>query len=202
MIKIFYGEDRIKAKAEIARIFGKDYEVVEGVDLTADMLPSVMNGGSLLAEKRKILITDLGENKPAWEKLPEYVTAKNEIILLESKLDKRTAAYKEIKDKVKVKEFARGRSENDGLVFEIYKTAKRDGKKAVEMLEKIEMEQDPYMLMGLIVSQAVKDFSYRQGSKEKRALVELSKLDIAMKTTQLSPFVLLKGFLLQVTQWS
>lgn len=202
MIKIFYGEDRIKAKAEIVRIFGKDYEVVEGVDLTADMLPSVMNGGSLLAEKRKILITDLGENKPVWEKLPEYVTAKNEIILLESKLDKRTAAYKEIKDKVEVKEFARGRGENDGLVFEIYKTAKRDGKKAVKMLEKIEMEQDPYMLMGLIVSQAVKDFSYRQGSKEKRALVELSKLDIAMKTTQLSPFLLLKGFLLQVSQWS
>lgn len=202
MIKIFYGEDRVRANAEIRKIFGKDYEVVEGADLTADILPSVMNGASLLANERKILIKDLGENKEIWEKLSQYATPQNEVVLLESKLDKRTTVYKEIKDKVEIKEFPRAKSKNEGLVFEIYKTAKRDGKKAVEMLEKIEAEQDPYMLMGLFVSQAVKDFTMRQGNKEKRALKELSRFDMMMKTTSTQPWLILKGFLLSLEQLS
>ena len=88
---------------------------------------------------------------------------------------------------------------NVNLVFDIYKTAKRDGKKAVKMLESIENEQDPYMFLGLLVSQALKDFTMRQGTKEKRVLVELSKLDLQMKTTSMQPFSLLKSFLLQVS---
>ena len=85
------------------------------------------------------------------------------------------------------------------LVFDIFKVAKRDGKKAVEMLEKIETTQDPYMMVGLIASQATKDFEYRQGAKEKRVLAELSKLDMKMKSTSIQPFSLLKSFLLQVS---
>ena len=67
------------------------------------------------------------------------------------------------------------------------------------MLNKIKDEQDPYMFFGLMVSQALKDFEFRQGTKEKRALFELSKLDNLMKSSTVEPFTLLQAFLLQVS---
>ena len=145
------------------------------------------------------MIRDLGENKEVFEKIVEYLDTPHEVVLFETKLDKRTATYKALKDRVEIREFAMPVDTNVNLVFDIYRTAKRDGKKAVQMLESIENEQDPYMFLGLLVSQALKDFAMRQGTKEKRALEELSKLDIAMKSTSMQPFSLLKSFLLQVS---
>ncbi len=199
MIRIFYGEDRVKAKDAVQRILGDGYEVLEGNEIKIADLPSIFFGTSLLVEKRAILIKDLGENKPVFEKLPEYLATPHEVILLEGKLDKRTAVYKELKNKVEIKEFALPKNMDFNVVFDIFGMAKRDGKKAVAMLEKIEGTQDPYMFFGLLVSQAVKDFSFRQGAKEKRVLIELSKLDMLMKTTSTQPFLLLKSFLLQVS---
>ena len=83
-------------------------------------------------------------------------------------------------------------------MFEIYKTAKKDGVKAVELLEKIEHEQEPMMFLGLMVSQAVKDYDARPGAKEKRALKELSRLDMQLKTTKLQPWTLISAFLLRL----
>ena len=200
MIEIFCGEDRVKAQAEIKRILGEDYEVFEGVNLAVADLPSLFLGTSLFGEKRKILVKDLSEQKELWEKLPEYLESPHTIIIWESKLDKRTATYKAIKDKVKVVEFALQKDINANLVFDIFRTAKRDGKKAVELLKKIEDMEEPYMLIGLFVTQALKDFEMRQGSKEKRVLVELSRIDMLMKTTSTQPWLLLKSFLLRVSQ--
>ena len=199
MIRIFYGENRIAIKAAAEKVLGADYEVIEGADLTLNDLPSVFFGTSLFGDTRKILIKDLGENKEAFSKLPEQLGTPHEVVLFETKLDKRTTTYKDIKDKVEIKEFKNAVDPNAGLVFDIYKTAKRDGKKAVEMLNKIKDEQDPYMFFGLMVSQALKDFEFRQGTKEKRALFELSKLDNLMKSSTVEPFTLLQAFLLQVS---
>ena len=200
MIEIFCGEDRARAQAEVKRILGADYEVFEGMNLAITDLPSLFMGTSLFGEKRKILVKDLGEQKELWEKLPEYLESPHTIIIWESKLDKRTATYKAIKDKVKVVEFALPKDMNANLVFDIFRTAKRDGKKAVELLKKIEDTEEPYMLIGLFVTQALKDFEMRQGSKEKRVLAELSRIDMLMKTTSTQPWLLLKSFLLRVSQ--
>lgn len=201
MIRIFYGEDRVKAKDAAQRILGDGYEVLEGNEIKIADLPSIFFGTSLLAEKRAILVKDLGENKSVFEKLPEYLATPHEVILLESKLDKRTATYKEVKDKIEIKEFILPKNMDFKIVFDIFGTAKRDGKKAIEMLRKIEDTQDPFMFFGLLASQAVKDFGFRQGRKEKRVLIELSKLDILMKTTSIQPFLLIESFLLQVSSF-
>ena len=201
MIRIFYGENRVKAKEEIRKILGENYEVLEGAEILVADMSSIFMGGSLFCDKRSILIKDLGENKEVFDELPKYLESPHEIILFESKLDKRTVTYKAIKDKVEIKEFADLKKPEFNLVFDIYNTAKRDGKRAVQMLEKIENEQDPFMFLGLLASQAIKDFEMRQGTKEKRALRELSKLDNLMKSTSLQPFSLLKSFLLQVSSW-
>ena len=67
MIKIFTGDDRTKAQQEITKLLGSDYEIIEGSDLLVSDLPSLMQGASLFATSRNILIRDLSPNKPVFE---------------------------------------------------------------------------------------------------------------------------------------
>ena len=199
MIRIFYGDDRVKANTEIKKLLGDDYEIIDGQDLELGDLPNIFLGISLFADKRNILIRDLSVNKPAFEQLGNYLNTPHNIILLESKLDKRSVAFKDLKEKIEIKEFTLPEDPNLKLVFDIYKTAKKDGKKSIEMLEKIKVKEDPIMFSGLLFSQAIKDFQMNQGTKEKRALKELSKLDLDMKSAKVEPWLLIESFLLRLS---
>ena len=199
MLKIFTGDNRVQAKAEITRILGPDYEVIDGLSLTPNDLPSIFMGGTLFASTRNILIRDLSENKPVFEKIPDYLDTPNNVIILELKLDKRSTTYKAIKDKITIQEFTMPKNPNMRLVFDIYKIAKTDGKKAVQTLSSLKSEEDPIMFFGLIVSQAIKDYSQRQGIKEKTVLKELAKVDLQMKSTQIDPWLLVESFLLRLS---
>lgn len=199
MIKIFTGDDRIRAQKEIAKFLGDDYEIIEGAEINLDDLSSIFNGGSLFSGTRQILIRDLSVNKLVFEKVEEYADTLNNIVIWEMKLDKRSVAYKNLKNKVEIKEFVLPKNPNFGLVFDIYKTAKYDGKKAVLMLQKIENEEDPIQFCGLLISQALKDYRNHPGVKEKRVIIELSELDLNLKTTPMQPWLLLQGFLLRVS---
>lgn len=198
MIQVYYGEDRVRAKREIEVELGSGYEIIEGAELKTEDMPSVFWGNSLFSEKRNILIRDLAENKAAYDKLPEYVDTPHNIVIFELKIDKRAATYKALKDKVVWREFALPKNPNMGLVFDIYRTAKRDGKKAEEMLSKIQAEEEPVMFCGLMISQALKEYKAHPGVKEKRVLKELSKLDLDMKSTSLQPWLLVQSFLLRL----
>jgi hypothetical protein len=202
MIRIFYGDDRVKANAKIKSLLGENYEVVDGENLELTDLPNIFLGASLLSGTRSILIRDLALNKPAFEQLPSYLNTPHNIILLESKLDTRTAAFKELKGKVEVTKFELPEDPNFRLVFDIYKTAKRDGKKAISMLGKIKQDEDPIMFFGLLASQAIKDFSINQGTKEKQVLKELAKLDLDMKSAKVEPWLLIESFLLRLSSLS
>ena len=199
MLKIFSGEDRVRAKNEIEKLLGKKYEIIDGAELELSDLPTIFLGMSLLSDKRKIVIRDLSINKAAFEKIPEYLSSPHDIIIFETKLDKRSATYKLLKNKIEIKEFALRPDPNQNLVFSIYNTAKRDGKKAVSDLEKIKLNQDPIMFFGLLVSGAIKDFQAHQGTKEKKALKELSKLDLDLKSSKLSSWLLIESFLLRLS---
>lgn len=202
MIRIFYGDDRVKANAKIKSLLGENYEVVDGENLELTDLPNIFLGASLLSGTRSILIRDLALNKPALEQLPSYLNTPHNIILLESKLDTRTATFKELKGKVEVTKFELPEDPNFRLVFDIYKTAKRDGKKAISMLGKIKQDEDPIMFFGLLASQAIKDFSINQGTKEKQVLKELAKLDLDMKSAKVEPWLLIESFLLRLSSLS
>lgn len=200
MIKVFYGDDRVRAKAEITKFLGtKDYEIIEGADLTPADLPSIFLGNSLFTDTRAILIRDFTANRPVYEKLPEYLNTPHQIAILDAKIDKRSATYKFLKDQIEFQEFTLPKNPNLNLVFGIYRTAKHDGEKAVKMLEKIQAEEDPIMFCGLLISQALKDFNQKQGTKEKRVLKELSKLDLDLKSTSLQPWLLVQSFLLRLS---
>ena len=99
-IKILTGEDRVKTERVIKRELGEGYEVFEGEKLTTGDLPGIFLGATLFSvgEKRKILIKDLGENKEVLdalaEKLEEFLTTDNDVVLWESKIDKRLTSIK------------------------------------------------------------------------------------------------------------
>ena len=156
MLSIFTGDDRIKATETINRLLGPDHETIDAADLTPADLPNIFQGASLFAETRHILIRDFTANKAIYAELPKYLPTQHDIIFLESKLDKRSSIYKEIKDQVKITEFKLPEP-NFTIVFDIYRTAKRDGKKAVAMLAQIKPTEDPIKFTGLLVSQAIKD---------------------------------------------
>ena len=200
MIKIFYGDDRVKAKQEIDKLFEKNYEVIEGPEINQNDLPSIFFGTTLFADKRNILIRDLTSNKPAYEELEKFLDTPHNIILLETKLDKRTTTYKNLKDKIEFKEFKLPEAQDFHIIFEIYRVAKTDGKKAIKMLDKIKQNEDPIKFTGLLVSQVMKDFSARPGKKE--AIKALAKIDMEMKTTKVDPWLLVESFLLRISTLS
>lgn len=201
MIKVFYGDDRVKAKQAIDKYLGQDYEVIDCAELNPSDLPTIFLGNSLFATTRNILLRDFTANKSVYELLPDYLDTPHNIALLELKLDKRSATYKELKDKISFEEFTLPKNQNFSVVFDIYRTAKRDGKRAVSMLKSIEQTEDPIMFFGLLVSQALKDFDSKPGKKEKQIIKELAKVDLQMKTTKVEPWLLVESFLIRLSSF-
>lgn len=200
MLRVFVGEDRLAAETALKRLIGGNYEVFEGETLTVGDLPSIFQGTSLFETgKRRVLLKNLSENAAVWEKIAEYAETEHEVVVWELKADKRSVGYKNLKAAgVEIQEFALKAKPEAKMVFGVLDTALRDGKRAVAQVEQIELEQDPYMFFGLLVTQALKKFEQRGGAREKRLLKELAKLDIEMKTTGLEPWMLIKAFLLRV----
>ena len=197
MIKVFFGEDRVRAKNEIEKLLGTDYEVIDCADLTEQSLPTIFHGATFFDNgKRHILLRDFTANKPLAdhlaEHLPEYINTTHDIILFETKLDKRSIFYKSLKDKLEFKEFSAPTTNNFKELQDIYTTAKKSGEKAVAKLKKIEHQEDPMMFFGFLVSQAIKDFSSNPSSNQKRALKELARIDLQMKSSTVEPWLLVE----------
>lgn len=247
MIRVFTGSDRKRIDAEVKKILGEDYEVFDGENLRVEDVVNIFLGGSLFAEKRKILLKDLTPARGAgsaagngakgdvdagssndsigngastgssagssvsrsgvgnsasedfYEEMAKYMNTPHEIVIWETNVSQKKTYKDFVKNpKVEVKKFDMAQKIDMRKVFSIYDAALVDGKRAVKMLEEIEGEQDPYMFFGLLVSQAIKKFEWRQGAKEKRVLKELSKVDMQMKTTTVESWLLVKSFLLRL----
>ncbi len=200
MIKIFYGDDRVKAREMIDKLLGKDYEVIEAENLTRGDMDSVFYGTSLFGETRKILVKSLSENKECWAVLPNYLNTTHDVIILENNIDKRSATYKALaKEKgVEFKEFKLAEQIDKNLVFDVFEMAyRKNGKKAIELCEKIETTNDPYMFMGLMISQAFKKLEMRQ-KKAEQVIKILGDTDMNMKTSGVEPWNLIKMSLLLI----
>jgi len=199
MIRVFYGEDRETISKKIKREFKDGYEVFEGENLKNGDLASIFLGVSLFSEKREIVVKDLSEEGLLGE-ITKYLNTPHEIVVWETKIDKRKADYKKLREAgVEMVEYRLVENVGRSEVFDVFEVGLRDGKRAVKMVERVESEQDPFMFVGLLATQAIKKFEMRGGDKEKRVLKELSKLDIDMKSTALEPWTLIKLFLLKLS---
>ena len=199
MIQIFHGDDRLKIQEEVQRIFCDNYEVIEGDSLSVGDLDSLFLGGSLFSDERKILIKDLSNNPDCFARLANYVDTAHEVIVWESKLDKRTATYKDLATKkVVVHEFKTAEAPEKKLVFDVFDLAWRgQGRQAVALCEKIETTNDPYMFFGLMTSQAIRKLESGQ-SKATKALKLMSQTDLDMKVTSIDCWLLIKSLLLRI----
>lgn len=214
MIKIFCGSDRTKIAAEVKKILGDNYEVFDGEELKNDDIINIFKGTSLFAKKRKILLKNLTEKRKNaveedkaegsrddfYEEIAKYADTEHEVVIWETTLSQKKT-FKDFveKNNIKIEEFKQTAPVDMRKVFGIFDTALNNGERAIEQLEEIEEKQDPYMFFGLLVSQALKKYEWRNGQKEKRVLKELAKLDIKLKSTSVEPWILIKSFLIRLS---
>src|SRR5690554_201738 len=103
MITWFTGENTFdiqQAVKAIADKFDGIAERVDGSSLELKNIPDLLMGGTLFATKRLVIIKDISQNPTVWEKLPEWIDRLSDdidLILIDSKPDKRTTGYKEVK---------------------------------------------------------------------------------------------------------
>jgi DNA polymerase III delta subunit len=123
MIKVLTGDNSFEIErtlAELATGFNGQPERLDGAELTAKDLPDLLMGQSLFSTKRLVITRGLSENGEVWNKLPDYLPRLSddiELILVEPKLDKRTATYKALKKDTEVQEF-NAWSDGDHLMAE------------------------------------------------------------------------------------
>lgn len=107
MIHLLYGDNEFEKRAALAALVG-DMEVVrrDGEELTAAEVCEVVMGQSLFAAEQVVVITDASQNVALWRDLPELIgETATTVVLVETKLDKRTKTYKWLQSHTEVREY-------------------------------------------------------------------------------------------------
>ena len=111
MIRVLVGENSFaitEKLKELRAAFSGTPESYDGDTLTKEQAADLFGGVTLFAEERFIVIRDLSKNSDIWTQLPELLHRQADtttIILIEEKLDKRTATYKTLKKEGVIAEF-------------------------------------------------------------------------------------------------
>lgn len=209
MIYLIDGDDRKKAESKAKDFLGENYEVVDAESLEKADLVSIFQGTTLFSETRKILIKDLGAKKELFAELLKYLETEHKIVILEQKIDKRNAVYKELAtvakknpQQVKIDEFKITEEVDKFLTFRVFDIALTDGKRAVKLLREAEESNNPYLTVGSWTKKAVDLLAARpNGEREKRIVKKLAEIDMMLKQTSFSkePWLLLETFLLELS---
>ncbi len=199
MLQVFYGDDRVRAQRDIKSILGDDYELFEGEDLALEDMDSLFFGATLFADKRKILIKDLGKNADCFERLIDYANTPHEIIIWERKLDGRSAFVKDLKKKVRCVDYKAAPVRDRNFAFNIFDQAWNGRKKrALEMCEEIKYEEEAYQVMGAMIWKAIDKLNKGGGAKARKTLKLFAKADMEMKYSNLDAWQILEAVLAQI----
>jgi DNA polymerase III delta subunit len=111
MITLLTGDnsfERHEALQALITDFNGSPERIDGSGLELRQLPDLLMGGTLFADKRLVIISDLSSNTSLWQKLPNWIPRLSNdvhLVLVDEKPDKRTAAYKALKEVARVQEY-------------------------------------------------------------------------------------------------
>jgi DNA polymerase III delta subunit len=111
MITLLTGDnsfERQEALQAIVAGFDGAAERVDGAGLELRQLPDLLMGGTLFADKRLVVISDLSSNSSLWQKLPNWLPRLSDdvhLVLIEEKPDKRTVSYKALKEVAQLQEY-------------------------------------------------------------------------------------------------
>jgi len=106
MINLLTGSNTYELEQYLSNLrqdFDGRAEMIDGSRLELNQLPDMLMGGTLFSDKRLVIIRNLSENKDIWTRLPEWIDRVSDdinLVLIESKVDKRTATYKDLKKRV------------------------------------------------------------------------------------------------------
>lgn len=142
--------ERSRALQTIVTAFDGEAQTIDAASLTLRDIPDLFMATSLLEDRRLIVIKDLSENSDLWNRLPEWldkVSDTTEIVLLETKPDRRTKTFKELKGQSNFSEFPLWQ-ERDTAVAAVWLISQADGmglhldkKSAHEILERVGLDQ-------------------------------------------------------------
>ena len=107
MIYLLHGDNEFEKRAALAALVG-DADVVryDGEELTLADMQEIAIGQTLFSQSAMYVISKLSENFDIWSRLSELPFDDDKtVILLESKLDKRTKTYKWLQKTAKTQEF-------------------------------------------------------------------------------------------------
>ena len=108
MIYLLHGDNEFEKRAALAALVG-NMEVVrrDGEELTATGVCDVVMGQSLFTLEQAVVVTDASQNTALWRDLPELIgETATTVVLVETKLDKRTKTYKWLQSHAEVREYA------------------------------------------------------------------------------------------------
>lgn len=111
MITLLTGENSFEIKRALDQLvneFNSMSEYINGDDLRLRQLPDILTGSTLFTETRLVIIKELANNKTVWNSLDDWlgrIPNSIHVVLVESKLDKRTKTYKSLQKLAKVSEF-------------------------------------------------------------------------------------------------
>lgn len=97
-----------RALKDIEAAFDGVSERLDGSSVELSRLPDLLQGGTLFADKRLVIINDLSENKSLWDVMSNWLSRVSDdvhLVLVEAKPDKRTKTYKDLKKLADVREF-------------------------------------------------------------------------------------------------
>lgn len=211
MIYLIDGDDRKKAEQTARDFLGNNIEVIDADALEKNDLVSIFQGTTLFEETRHILIKDLSLKKDLFLELPKFIKTEHQVVILEQKIDKRNAIYKELLDaarsnpeKVKIENFKLPEQVDTFLVFRAFDIALTDGKRAIKLVREAEEENSPYATIGAWTKKAVDLFVAKGGTeREKKIIKRLAEIDMLLKQTSFSkdPWILLESFLIELSSF-
>jgi DNA polymerase III delta subunit len=111
MITVLTGDNSFEIARAVNKIvdgFNGVAERVDGSELELKQLPDLLMGATLFAEQRLVIIKQLSENKAVWTAFSDWlgrVSSDVHLVLVESKLDKRTATYKDLQKAAEITEY-------------------------------------------------------------------------------------------------
>lgn len=203
MIRIFYGNDRIKAREMAERLLGADYEVIEAENLTRNDMESIFKGVSLFGADRKILIKGLSENKECWEALGNYIETTHLVVLLENSFDKRTTNNKALAASklVELKEFKLPEQLDRFASFAPFDAAFKNGdaKRALAECDKLQKAgTEAFPLIATMSTQVLKLLNNGKNVKAVAATKILAQVDMDTKSTGMDAWDLVRIALIKI----
>ena len=107
MIHLLYGDNEFEKQAALVALVGDaDFVRYDGEELTLADMQEITIGQTLFTQSSVYVISKLSENSDIWPQLPDMQFDDDKtIILVESKLDKRTKTYKWLQKTAKTQEF-------------------------------------------------------------------------------------------------